>query len=317
MTADVRASIVVPTYRGAERLPRLLDSLAQQTRGTAPFEVVLVIDGIDDGTAEIARRESRVPLRHMLLPENRGRVEALNTGFEAAHGQVLIRCDDDLVVPTGYVAAHVAAHEGEAAVGAVGPTRDVHSPSPYAYAYGLDAAERSYAHALSLSPSERWRLWAASCSVARATWDEIGPYDDRYRGYVWEDVDYGYRLHAAGYPIEIVAAATAEHHGPARTARARAVKAFEAGQARATFRGLHPEAPLGDPTGGSGVWGAGVSAAARALRTRAAVERLAGWVDLALPRVPSPVGRKLIAVAVEGAGLAGDRIASQRGAEHR
>lgn len=317
MTEGMRASIIVPSYRGAEKLPGLLDSLAGQLRGTATFEVVLVIDGVDDGSVELARHVSRFPLRHILLPENRGRVEALNTGFEAARGRVLIRCDDDLVVPAGYVAAHVAAHEGETAVGVVGPTRDVHLPSPYAHTYGLDAAERSYAYALTRPPSERWRLWAASCSITRATWDEIGPYDDRYRGYGWEDVDYGYRLHAAGFPIEIVEAATAEHHGPARTAHARAVKAFEAGEARAMFRGLHPEAPLGDPTGGSGLWGTGVSTAARALRTRAAVERLAGWVDLALPRVPRPLGRKLIALAVEGAGLAGDKTASQRGAEHR
>jgi glycosyltransferase involved in cell wall biosynthesis len=312
----VRASIVVPTYRGAERLPGLLDSLAGQVRGTAPFEVVLVIDGIDDGTVEIARREYRVPLRHILLPENRGRVEALNTGFAAARGEVLIRCDDDLVVPTGYVAAHIAAHEGSTTVGVVGPTRDVHSPTPYAHAYGFDAAERSYAHVLSSPSSQRWRLWAASCSVSRSTWDEIGPYDDRYRGYGWEDVDYGYRLHAAGIPIEIITEATAEHHGPARTAHARAVKAFDAGRARATFRGLHPEALIGEPTAGGGVWGVGVAAAARALGRSGAVERRARWVDLVLPYVPRQVGRKLVALAVEGAGLAGDMAASTRGAEH-
>ena len=302
---EVDATVIVPSYRGVDRLPLLLDSLAVQQDGTPSFEVIVVVDGVDDGSVALLENESRLDLRSIVFPENRGRVAALNAGFEAARGDVLIRCDDDLVVPSGYVAAHFDAHASGDPVGVVGPTRDIHAPSPYARAYGEDAARKSYAHVLSRPPSERWRLWAASCSITKSTWESIGTYDDRYRGYGWEDVDYGYRLHAAGLPIEVVDDATAEHHGPARTTRARSIKAFEAGGARATFLRLHPKAPIGAPAAGKGLWGAAVRLTASSMRSRQAVERGAGWVDRILPLVLTPVGRKLVALAVEGAGLAG------------
>ena len=305
MTADPVASIVVPSFRGADLLPQLLDSLAAQQECTPPFEVIVVLDGVDGGSLALIENETRRDLRSIVFPENRGRVTALNAGFEVARGGVLIRCDDDLVVPPGYVAAHVEAQTSSGTVGVVGPTRDIHAPSAYARAYGEDAARKSLAHVLNRPPQERWRLWAASCSITRGTWESVGRYDDRYQGYGWEDVDYGYRLHAAGIPIQVVEALMAEHHGPARTARARSVKAFEAGGARSTFRRLHPEAPIGEPAAGKGLWGLGVRLAAAIMRSRRAVERVAGWIDRMLPHVPRPLGRKFVALAVEGAGIAG------------
>lgn len=305
--SDVMASVVVPTYRGADRLPSLLNALAAQQAGTPAFEVILVIDGVDDGTASLAKSEERIDVRTIQFPANRGRAAALNAGFDAARGKVLIRCDDDLVVPPGYVAAHVRAHDAQDQIGAVAPTRDVHLPSHYARAYGEDAAARSLAHALSRPAAERWRLWAASCSITRETWERIGPYDHRYQGYGWEDVDYGYRLHAAGTPIILLESALAEHRGPARSAQARALKAFEAGAARTTFRTIHPNAPVEVPSPGRGLWGAGVKLSSRMLTSQRAVKRWGAAVDRALPLAPTPIGRKLTALAVEGAGIAGSR----------
>ena len=315
MSPAPEASVIVPSYRGAARLPGLLDSLAAQDEAP-PFEVIVVIDGVEDGSSQLLEAEDRLQVRSLRFPENRGRVAALNAGFEAARGQFLIRCDDDLIVPSRYVAAHVAAHEGVPPRGAVAPTRDLHAPSPYARAYGEDAAARSLARALSTPAAERWRLWAASCSLTRETWEHIGPYDSRYQGYGWEDVDYGYRLHAAGLPISLLEEALAEHHGPARSVQARALKAHEAGAARATFRALHPEAPVEEPSPGRGVWGAGVHLASRLLASQRGVTRWATMVDRSLPIVPTAVGRKLTALAVEGAGLAGSRNSSSIGEEH-
>ncbi|WP_114853268.1 glycosyltransferase family 2 protein [Brachybacterium sp. YJGR34] len=309
------ASIVVPSYRGAARLPALLDSLAAQEAGGPEFEVIVVLDGEDDGSGALLAAEDRVPVRILTLPENRGRAGALNAGFAQARGRVLMRCDDDLVLPAVAVRAQVAAHAGEQPVGVVAPTRDVHTPSPYARAYGEDAAARSLAHALSRPAAQRWRLWAACCSITRDTWERIGPYDTRYRGYGWEDVDYGYRLHAAGIDLVVLAEAVAEHHGPARSARERARRAYASGAARARFRRLHPRAPLPETTPGTGPWGTAVGAAARAMRSPDAAARLGGAADALLPRVPRPVGRKLVALAVEGAGIAGDRAAARDGAD--
>lgn len=307
MSVGTVASIVVPSYKGYSRLVELFSSLADQEAGGPAFEVIVVIDGPNDGSVELVDEEDRIAVRYVRFPENRGRAAALNAGFDAARGSILIRCDDDLVVPPGYVTAHVQAHDAKDQVGAVAPTRDVHLPSPYARAYGEDAAARSLAHALSRPAAERWRLWAASCSITRETWERIGPYDHRYQGYGWEDVDYGYRLHAAGTPIILLESALAEHRGPARSAQARALKAFEAGAARTTFRTIHPNAPVEVPSPGRGLWGAGVKLSSRMLTSQRAVKRWGAAVDRALPLAPTPIGRKLTALAVEGAGIAGSR----------
>lgn len=307
VTDHPTASIVVPTFRGAERLPALFDSLARQAEGTPPFEVIVVIDGVDDGSVALVEAEDRFPVRSILFPENRGRVAALNAGFDAATGDILIRCDDDLVVPEGYARAHVDFHRDHPRTGGAGLTRDVHDGSAYAKAYGEDAAERSFAAASTRDPRELWRIWAANCSITRDLWDEIGPYDSSYRAYGWEDVDYGYRIHDAGAPIGIVVGATAEHHGPARSTTARAVKAYEAGAARSVFHRLHPRAELSPLTAGSGPWGLAVTMLARAFRTVADVRRYGRTVDRVLPSAPRPIGRKLVALGVEAAGFAGAR----------
>lgn len=304
------ASVVIPSYRGAARLPALLDSLAAQEEGTPDFEVIVVIDGVDDGSAAVVDAENRIAVRSVEFPENRGRVAALNAGFDDARGRVLIRCDDDLVVPPTFVSAHVSAHQGPA-VGVIGLTRDIHRDSAYARAYGTDAGDRAHRAARNLTAEERWRLWAANCSITRDTWEQVGPYDTRYRAYGWEDVDYGYRLAEAGLDLVIADAAEAKHHGPARTAASRAHKAFESGAARAMFRQLHPGALLPAAGPGKGIWGKAVGIASHVLSTGDRVRRVAGIVDQVLPLVPNAVGRKLVALAVEGAALGAE---SSRGA---
>lgn len=312
ITAPPTASIIVPSYRGAARLPALLDSLAAQEPGGETFEVIVVIDGVDDASVAVVDAETRLAARSIVFPVNRGRVAALNAGFAAARGEVLIRCDDDLVVGPRFVAAHVAAHRAAAgteagAVGVVGPTRDVHEDSAYARVYGRRAATSSYRFALERSDADRWRLWAADCSITRATWERTGPYSAQYRAYGWEDVDYGYRLHAAGIPIALVPEAGAEHHGPARSARARALKSFDSGRARAVFDRRHPEAPLAPAAPGRGAWGAVVAAAARMLDRRSRVDRAGRMVDAAIRLAPRFLATKLVAALVEAAGVAGAR----------
>lgn len=313
---SVIASVVVPSYLGAARLPALLDSLAAQEHGTPNFEVIVVIDGVDDGSLALVEAEDRFVSRAILFPENRGRVAALNTGFSAALGRILIRCDDDLVVPPTFINAHIAAHESVGAVGVVGLTYDRHVDSPYARAYGFQAAARSFAGAVNRAPAERWSLWAANCSITRQSWEEIGPYDTAYRAYGWEDIDFGYRLHAAGVPLVVAEGATSEHCGPARTVHQRTAKAYASGAARRTFHYLHPEAPLPQPTPGEGLWGIAVRVAARTTGTADRVARTARLIDTLLPLTPEPFGRRLVALAVEAAGYAGSRGADEDAAHN-
>lgn len=296
------ASIVIPSYRGETKLPILLQALKRQD--TRDFEAIVVVDGRLDRSPEIIEAaRADLPVRALVLEKNQGRVAALTAGFASATGEVLIRCDDDLEPGPDYVSAHIARHEAAAApIGVVGLTRDILPDSPYARAYGRARASLSVAAAYRGS-LPTWRHWAANCSLARETWQRVGPYDAAYQHYGWEDVDMGYRLHAAGIPIIIAPELETPHLGAATSVRSRTMRAYHSGAARRTFNSHHPGA-LEPPTAGSGPWGRLVSSMA-SRGDEAWFNSTSRAVDAVLPVVPAAIGEKLAALAVESASLAG------------
>src|SRR5689334_7590279 len=87
MTREARAplvSIVVPTYNRRAGLERLLLALAAQTLPAERFEVVVVDDGSDDGTAQLlATRATPYRLR-AVNQANAGPAAARNVGVRRA-----------------------------------------------------------------------------------------------------------------------------------------------------------------------------------------------------------------------------------------
>lgn len=300
------ATLIVPTRGGAERLPRLFDALAAQTH--PEWDAVVVIDGDIDGSQQVVERHAHLPIRAVVLPENRGRVTALNTGFAQAEGDILIRCDDDFEPGPGHVAAHVEGH-ASGPRGVVGLPLNIAPANAYMRAYGLVADARGRDEAYATAPEQRWRLWGGNTSLPRDLFHELGGFDARYRGYGWEDLDLGYRLHRLGVPIELSRAAEVRHHMASVNTRTRALRALHSGMARRRFDEIHgpgisgPAAPPGET-----VWNRAVLAASRVLNQRS-VPVAAGAVDAALAALPVPVGRKLVALTVEASAVAGYRAA--------
>lgn len=297
------ATIVIPTRGGAQRLPVLLGALCRQS--SDDFEVVVVIDGdTDNSSAVVAGWTDQLRLRSVTFPENRGRSVALNAGFSAASGHVLIRCDDDLEPGPHHVQRHVDRHAGPARVGVIGLCPNVLPDTAYARAYGAARDTRFRTDAYAMPPDQRWRLWGANVSVTRETWDDIGGYDTAYRAYGFEDVDWGYRLHRAGVPILLDPELEAAHHGAATTTAMRAARAFHSGAARRTFERLHGSAPFAGPTEKAGLWGQLVHGVGGRIGHRG-VARLAKAADRSARVLPRYLAEKTIAFTVETAAVAG------------
>src|SRR5664279_4776898 len=301
-----KASIVIPSRGGAERLPRLLTALAAQTH--PDWEAIVVIDGDIDNSEAVVARYAHLPIRSVVFPENRGRAAALNAGFADAVGEVLIRCDDDFEPAPGHVAAHVTPHEQEEC-GVVGLPVNVAPPSAYMRAYGSDADRRGHQDAYATPPGLRWRLWGGNVSVTREMYDRVGGYDPRYRGYGWEDVDFGYRLHKLGLPIDLVPALETPHYVAAVTTAIRARRAIASGRARWTFDTIHGVGASGPARpDDSSAWNRLVNRLVDQLTDERST-RLATAIDTALPVLPRPVGRKAVAAVVEASSVAGYRLA--------
>ena len=75
-------SVVIPFYNGRSTIQRALDSLGGQT--LPPTEIVIVDDGSATAPFEEGMATSRVPIRAIRLPENRGIPAARNAGIRAA-----------------------------------------------------------------------------------------------------------------------------------------------------------------------------------------------------------------------------------------
>ncbi|MBB1513186.1 glycosyltransferase [Tessaracoccus sp. MC1627] len=302
------ASIVIPSRGGASRLPRLLNALAAQD--DPKWEAIVVVDGDVDGSEQVLARYQHLPVRAIVFPENRGRVAALNAGFEAADGDVLIRCDDDLEPGTGYVRLHKAAHS-DSPGGAIGLPLNVSAVTPYWRVYGQPTDQRFRSQAYATDPAKQWRYWGGNVSVTRPVHEAVGAYSADYRAYGFEDVDYGYRIHQAGYPVRLVENLETPHHMAAVTTRIRSNRAFHSGAARRIFEARHGVGVLGDPTDlDPSAWNRLVLGLGGALNAPL-VQMLAALADAAARLLPSPVARKLVALTVESAALAGYRNAHQ------
>ncbi|MEE6273769.1 glycosyltransferase family 2 protein [Georgenia sp. MJ206] len=90
-------SVVIPVRDDAVALERCLRALGAQ--GHAPLEVVVVDNASTDGSAAVALRYGA-----RVVPEPRvGIPAAAATGYDAARGDVIVRCDADSVPPSDWL----------------------------------------------------------------------------------------------------------------------------------------------------------------------------------------------------------------------
>lgn len=92
-------SVVFPVYNEEENIPILLAEIASALAGTqVTYEIVAVDDGSSDRSLEILRRgrEEYPTLRILALEKNSGQSAALDAGWRAARGRLVVSLDADL-----------------------------------------------------------------------------------------------------------------------------------------------------------------------------------------------------------------------------
>ncbi len=94
-------SVVVPFHDSERHLAACIQSLLAQDIGE-PFEVILVDNGSTDGSADIARRHSRVTVLEEPRP---GAYAARNTGLRRARAPLIAFTDADCVVAGDWLGA--------------------------------------------------------------------------------------------------------------------------------------------------------------------------------------------------------------------
>lgn len=205
------ASVVIPAFNRLDLLEPVLRGFQRQ-RDVAPFELVLVDDGSQPRARELFEALATDPnWRLVEHAANRGRGAALNTGFGASSGEVVIFCDSDIEPTERFVAEHLEFHRRSA---------DPRTSCLGALDYGVDAGlfgalmgARSNPRLRGGSRRAPWTQWFTdNWSFRRALLAEHGlRFDERHRVWGWEELDLAWQLDAAGATNQLVECARGKH----------------------------------------------------------------------------------------------------------
>jgi GT2 family glycosyltransferase len=235
-------SIVVPTVDRRESVLRLLRALETQTVPPSDFEVIVVVDGSADDTAE-AVDAYRAPfaLRHLSLPRS-GLASARNAGARAAGAPIVQFLDDDMEPAPGMVAAHLARHRQGDAVGVVGAAPIVVPPAASPVVH---YRARGFARKLERLAARRDQLafndvYGGNVSIVREAFLAAGGYDETFRVYGHEDYELSLRLTRAGHRFVYSPDALANQYYD-KSLRGLAADVQSEGRTAVLFARKHPE----------------------------------------------------------------------------
>ena len=212
-------SVLVPSFERREHLVALLEALARQTHPAERFEVVVVVDGSRDGSAEAARALA-VPFRLAVVEQAHSGVGAArNRAATESRAPLLLFLDDDMVPDPGLIAEHLAAHaQSQADLVAIG-----YCPAGVDGTSLLARLARGWweDHYLRLAePDHQWTWFdfsVGNCSLRRELLDHCGGFDESFRRRN-EDQELGVRLAESGASFAFLPRASAWHHFETRLA---------------------------------------------------------------------------------------------------
>jgi GT2 family glycosyltransferase len=197
-----RLSIVVPFHRNLIHLSRCLAALDDRPDGS---EVIVAADGAVDDCRPLATRHGA---RVLDIAGPSGPAAARNAAAHAAQRDVLVFVDADVAVSRGALARIVERFAAEPATAAVFGAYD-DRPADAGFVSQYKNLAHSYIHQSSATAARTF--WAGFGAVRRDVFLACGGFDERFRRPSVEDIDFGYRLSAAGHAIVLDPSLTASH----------------------------------------------------------------------------------------------------------
>jgi GT2 family glycosyltransferase/peptidoglycan/xylan/chitin deacetylase (PgdA/CDA1 family) len=202
MSADsICISALVATYNRRELFARTLPSILSQKFPRDQYEVVIVVDGSTDGTAQwLCTIRTDRQLKIIEQP-NRGLPAARNAALGAARGEVVLLLDDDIMCSPQLLLEHLKLHRDADNIVAYGPLSvSDDSPPSIAVNWLRIATQQSNSRRMINSQPE-WPAdlaVAANYSIRRSALLAAGGFDERLVG-ACEEFELGWRLRKAGF----------------------------------------------------------------------------------------------------------------------
>ena len=207
-------SVVIPTFNRRETLGTVLPLLAKQTLPPDQYELLLCDSGSTDGTRELVAELAIANLRHILPAENRGRSGARNAGIREAKSEFVLFTDADIIPSPNLLAEHLRLHRARPHSAVVGLEVQVDSIAEYEQVRDNPYDQGRHMHGRTDKEMSWLFFLTGNASAPRQALLDVGLFDENFTVYGHEDLELGYRLQKAGYPIRYNATAVNYHWHP-------------------------------------------------------------------------------------------------------
>jgi GT2 family glycosyltransferase len=225
-------SVIIVNWNGRRLLEECLNSvLAQSFRG---FEIVLVDNGSEDGSAEYVR-ERYPSVKLVRLDANRGFAGGNNAGIRVASGRYLALLNNDTKTDAGWLAGLLkVAEAGPRTVGMwASKILSYDHPGVFdnagllLYPDGLGRGRGRLEEDRGQYDRTEEALFPSGCAglYRREMLDEIGLFDEEFFAYA-DDVDLGLRARLAGWGCTYVPSAKVYHKYSSSSSAYSPLKAF-------------------------------------------------------------------------------------------
>jgi glycosyltransferase involved in cell wall biosynthesis len=196
----VKASVIIPTWNGAKKLPDTMEALCNQS--FHDFETIIVVDGSTDTTADVLRGyQTRLRSLKVHIQDNKGRAGARNAGARLASADLLIFIDDDIEVGPDNIQRHLLFHQekkGDLLVGkAILDKRRIKEDPFLLYRFAQEMLwNNKHAEGLNRITFQDYVFSTQNMSLSRSDFVSAGGFDERLSDS--EDFDLSIRLLSKG-----------------------------------------------------------------------------------------------------------------------
>lgn len=202
-TKLLRISVVVCSYNGSRTIGECCEWLTRLNY--RDYEVIVVDDGSNDNTAEIAEKFG---FRVIRCKNNDGLSNARNVGLAAATGEIVAYIDDDAFPDVDWLLFLAAAFDDPDCVAAGGP--NVAAPNDSRFARFVNYAPGNPTHCL-ITDTEAEQLPGCNLAIRRTALQAVGGFDAQFH-VAGDDVDVCLRLRQRGGTLTFCPGAMVWHH---------------------------------------------------------------------------------------------------------
>lgn len=224
-------SLIVTTYQMPFHLERVLAAVEQQTVASR-MEVIVSDDGSTDATAQVVQRfatGAKFPVKFVSLPhEGFQLARTRNEGVRHAKAPHIVFLDGDCLIEPNHVEQHLSCWRPQRVTNtycvrleqAASEKIDVASVRSGNYLRSVPSSELRKLWIMQLKAwwyrgigsSRKPALRGGNMGIARADYERVNGYDERFRAWGKEDDDLGLRVRAAGLKVDYILHRTRTYH---------------------------------------------------------------------------------------------------------